>query len=406
MKKNGKYVFTVIVAIAAAFAAGFFSEKTKNSKKVSLKVNGTEIFGNDGSDSEDSESDGSDSNDYESDGYDSENYESDGFDSDDYGADDFDFDSEFSGSDSEAEDGGSSLWKIVDYAFGSSSGKKNVKVKSDYISTIYITGMISEENRTYNQKWLLRQIKKSGGDPKNAGILLVIDSPGGTVYESDEAYLALKKYKKSTGRPVYAYFGSLAASGGYYIGCAADKIFANRNTLTGSIGVIAGQSVDATELLGKAGIKVTTITAGKNKNMGNYNSVLTDEQRAIFQSIADEAYEQFTGIVAESRKMEISDVKKLADGRVYTALQAKKNGLVDAVCPLEEAKESIKSDFYGKMKNGAKAKQNLEFVEFKYKYEMSFADLLSGVSSFVENPEASIYSVLGKTSSKCLYLYQ
>lgn len=383
MKKNGKYVFAVIVAIAAAaFAAGFFSEKTKSSKNVSLKVNGTEILGNE----------------------DSENFDSEDFESLD--SDSESFDSEYFDSDSESENGGSSFLKIMDYAFGSSSGEKTVKAKSDYISAIYITGMISEENRTYNQKWLLRQIKKSGSDPKNAGILLVIDSPGGTVYESDEAYLALKKYKKSTGRPVYAYFGSLAASGGYYIGCAADKIFANRNTLTGSIGVIAGQSVDATELLGKVGIKMTTITAGKNKNMGNYNSVLTDEQRAIFQSIADEAYEQFTGIVAGSRKMEISDVKKLADGRVYTALQAKNNGLVDAVCPLDEAKESIKSDFYGKTKNGAKSKSNLEFVEFKYKYEMSFADLLSGVSSFVENPEASVYSALGKTSAKCLYLYQ
>ncbi len=387
MKKNGKYVFTVIAAIAAAaFAAGFFSEKTRSSKKVSLKLNGTEILGSGEPDSENF-----DSEDYDSESLDSEYLDSEYFDSD---------------LDSEDENSGSSFLKIMDYAFGSSSSEKNVKVKSDYISAIYITGMISEENRTYNQKWLLRQIKKAGSDPKNAGVLLVIDSPGGTVYESDEAYLALRKYKKSTGRPVYAYFGSLAASGGYYIGCAADKIFANRNTLTGSIGVIAGQSVDATELLGKVGIKMTTITAGKNKNMGNYNSVLTDEQRAIFQSIADEAYEQFTGIVAESRKMKISDVKKLADGRVYTALQAKNNGLVDAVCPLEEAKESIRSDFYGKTKNGAKSKTSLVFVEFKYKYEMSFADLLSGVSSFVKNPEASVYSALGKTSTKCLYLYQ
>jgi len=355
MKKNGKYVFTVIAVIAAAaFVTGFFSEKTKNSKKVSLKVNGTEILGDDDFSSEDFESD-----DYESESFDSE---------------DFDFDSD--DSDLEDEDGGSSLWKIVDYAFGSSSGKKNVRVKSDYISTIYITGMISEENRTYNQKWLLRQIKKSGGDPKNAGILLVIDSPGGTVYESDEAYLALKKYKKSTGRPVYAYFGSLAASGGYYIGCAADKIFANRNTLTGSIGVIAGRFVDLTELMKKHGIKSETIHAGRNKVMGSFTEPVTEEQKKIMQSIADECYCQFTQIVSESRRLDIEKVRELADGRIYTANQAKNNGLVDDVMNFEEAKNLIYTEVFGD-KDYKK-----DFEEYKYKPKPSLIKKFLKQTSF------------------------
>lgn len=102
-------------------------------------------------------------------------------------------------------------------------------------------------------------------DKKNEGIILFIDSPGGGVYESDEAYLALLDYKEQTGRPVYAYMGQLAASGGYYIACAADYIMANRNTLTGSIGVISGQVFDITELLQKTGIKSETIHAEKTK---------------------------------------------------------------------------------------------------------------------------------------------
>ena len=287
----------------------------------------------------------------------------------------------------------------------SRSFKKNLNsaknIKSAYISVIYITGIISEENKTYNQKWLLKKIKKAKNDANNRGILLYIDSPGGTVYESDEAYLALMNYKKETKRPVFAYFGSLAASGGYYIASSADYIYANRNTLTGSIGVIAGQSIDATALFEKIGIKMTTITAGRNKNMGNYNSVLTEEQRAIMQSIADEAYEQFTGIVAEARDMPLSKVKELADGRIYTAHQAKNNGLIDSVCSFEDAKDDI-LDYLEE--EGIDEKVN--FVDYKYHYEEDWLSILSGAASFVSNPEASIYEFLGNSSAKCLYLYQ
>lgn len=294
--------------------------------------------------------------------------------------------------------------KLINIARGKNQSSPITKnLNKPYISVIYITGVISEENKTYNQKWLLRQIKKAKNDPKNRGILLNINSPGGTVYESDEAYLSLMEYKASTQRPVFAFFGALAASGGYYIGCAADTIFANRNTLTGSIGVIAGQSIDATGLLDKIGIKMNTITAGRNKNMGNYNQPLTDEQRAIMQSIADEAYEQFTGIVADSRGMSLSDVKILADGRIYTASQAQKNGLIDEVCSFEDAKSSIK-DYFAEDDEDQKG-ESVNFVEYKYRYEENWMSLFSGAASFVKNPEASVYELLGNTSGKCLYLY-
>lgn len=285
---------------------------------------------------------------------------------------------------------------IVLSRFRTTKNEPQKKMHSPYISVLHINGVISKENKTYNQKWLLRQIKNAARDKKNCGILLSIDSPGGTVYESDEAYLAFIDYKKNTQRPVYAYFGSLAASGGYYIGCAADTIFANRNSLTGSIGVIAGQSIDATALLEKIGIKSTTITAGKNKNMGNYDSVLTEEQRNIFQSIADEAYEQFTGIVAESRNLPISEVKQLADGRIYTATQAEKNGLVDFVCPLAEAKEKIQNQL----------DEKVEFIDCTYKYEESLFSFFTSAARFLKNPSAELYQTLGEFSGKSLYLYK
>ena len=318
---------------------------------------------------------------------------------------DDDFEEEFIDEFEDSFTNGGTIGKIINLTQRKNSEVDPKATKKPYISVIHIRGVISEENKTYNQKWLLKQIKRAKNDPNNRGILLNINSPGGTVYESDEAYLSLLEFKESTKRPVYAYFGSLAASGGYYIGCAADTIDANRNCLTGSIGVIAGQALDATALLDKLGVKITTITAGRNKNMGNYNSSLTEEQRAILQSIADEAYEQFTEIVADSRNLDLSNVKALADGRVYTAKQAKSHGLVDDVCSFDEAKDLIKEAFEAKDEEGNEG-ESVNFVEYKYRYEDNWMSLLSGAASLVQNPEAAVYELLGSTSAKCMYLYQ
>jgi protease IV len=242
------------------------------------------------------------------------------------------------------------------------------KFQKQYIAALHIEGVIQDEGKTYNQEWLLTTITMLKNDENNRAVLLYINSPGGGVYQSDAVYLALLDYKK-TGKEVYAYMGPLAASGGYYIACAADTIYANRNTLTGSIGVIAGQSVDMTGLLGKLGIKSETITAGKNKNMLNYNCPLTDEQRAIMQGVADEAYTQFTGIVSESRHMKLADVQKLADGRIYTAEQAQKNGLIDHIGAWDDAVSEL-----------ALKISNPECKVTTYRYEKSenFLDFLSG----------------------------
>ena len=159
------------------------------------------------------------------------------------------------------------------------------------IAKIYIEGTIEKKNANYNQEWLLKTIKTVTDSKKYAALVVYINSPGGAVYESDEVYLALKKFHEKTKRPVYAYFASLAASGGYYIGCGAKKIFANRNTLTGSIGVISGRFVDLSALMKRYGIKSEIIHAGKNKTMGTVTEPATKEQKAIMQSIADECYE-------------------------------------------------------------------------------------------------------------------
>lgn len=259
-----------------------------------------------------------------------------------------------------------------------------------YIAVVSIKGAIQEAGNDYNQRWLLDTIKALGEDEKNKGILLFIDSPGGTVYHADEAYLALLDYKFS-GKNIYAYLGSMAASGGYYIACAADKIYANRNTLTGSIGVISASTVDATGLLEKLGIKSTTIHAGKNKNMLSYNEPLTDEQREIMQALADEAYGQFTQIVSESRGLDIERTRELADGRIYSAQQAKENGLIDEICTFEQAEESVKAEYNF---------DTLVFRKFRYERGETLRSMLLEGFSAIRDPR-SVFSK-GATLS---YLY-
>lgn len=242
------------------------------------------------------------------------------------------------------------------------------KQRNEYIGALYIEGEIGTQSKSYNQDWLLSTIKQLTKDEKNIALAVYINSPGGSVYQTDEVYLALKKYK-NTGRPVYVYQGELAASGGYYISCAGTKIYANRNTLTGSIGVIAGQTFEVTELLDKLGIKSETIHAGKNKNMGNYNEPLSDEQRGILQSVADECYEQFTLIVSNDRNIPLEKVQELADGRIYTAKQALALNLVDKVTSWDSMIDELRIN---ELNNS-----DCKLVEFKVPQSNSIMDILN-----------------------------
>lgn len=218
--------------------------------------------------------------------------------------------------------------------------------ENDFIGIINVVGEIGPTSGSivssdaYNHDMYMEYIEEMEKSKENKGILLYIDSPGGTVYESDEMYLRLMEYKKKTGRPIWAYFASQACSGGYYIGMAADKIYANRNCWTGSIGVIVSL-LNCKGLYDKLGIKEIDITSGKNKAMGSSGLDLTEEQYDILQSLVDEAYDQFVGIVANGRQMDEATVRKLADGRIYTAKQALDEDLIDNIGSLEEQKEAF-----------------------------------------------------------------
>lgn len=255
---------------------------------------------------------------------------------------------------------------------------QGIAASGPYIAVMYVEGSITSGQTDtfglpvgYQHGWTLDKIDMIAADSDNRGLILFVDSPGGGVYESDELYLKLKEYKEATGRPVYAVMGSIAASGGYYISTAADRIFANRNTWTGSIGVTIGTIYDITALLEKYGVKTITITAGDNKAMGSMVEPLTAEQQAIFQSLVDEAYEQFTGIVSEERGIGLEDVKAIADGRIYTAKQAYEIGLIDSIGTFEDALYDMKEeyDLWG-----------CEVIDVVYKNNSLLAGLLNGAS--------------------------
>lgn len=171
-------------------------------------------------------------------------------------------------------------------------------------------------------------IKQLTQDKGNKGILLYMNTPGGGVYESDEVYRALMAYREETGRPVWAYMGQSCASGGYYICMAAEKLIANYNTTTGSIGVYIALT-DVSELYGTLGIKTVLIRSGDNKGIGVQGTSITEGQQAVYQSMVDESYNRFVQLVMEGRGMKQDLTEKLADGRPYTANQALENGLID-----------------------------------------------------------------------------
>lgn len=270
----------------------------------------------------------------------------------------------------------------------------SLKVGKPYIGELHIAGTITEDSDSlsltssdsYHQKWLLKRIDEMIRDNHNKGIILYVDTPGGEVYATDEMYLKLKSYQKKTGRPVYTYMASEAASGGYYISAASDKIYANRNCWTGSIGVTMGSVYDLTGLMKKMGVKAVAIHAGKNKAMGSPTEKLTAEQKKILQGLVDEAYEQFTGIVSKERRIPLPETKKLADGRVYTARQALKNGLIDEIGTLDDVIKAIRKDRH--------IAASVPVKDILYKEKNSSFGLLQKLIGFSQKKSLSEYEQL------------
>jgi protease-4 len=174
-------------------------------------------------------------------------------------------------------------------------------------------------------------------DKRVKAVVLRINSPGGAVTASDIMYQELVRFRAETGKPVVACMMDIAASGGYYIAMGCDRVYAHPTTVTGSIGVIMSL-YNATGLFSLIGVKSDPIKSGPNKDIGNPGRPMTDEERAILQQMVTSFYDQFIQVVVRGRR-ELSEqrVRELADGRVYTGLDAKKLGLIDEVGYLDDA---------------------------------------------------------------------
>src|SRR5215203_2174592 len=189
---------------------------------------------------------------------------------------------------------------------------------------------------TATPEGLADALRQAGQDTSVVAVVLEVNSPGGAVTASDEMHQSILDFRENTGKPVVVSMGDTAASGGYYISTAADRIVANETTLTGSLGVIF-QLNNFAEAAEKYGIKQVVIKSGKYKDMGNAFREMTPDEREIFQSIVDESYSEFVDVISEGRNIPEDRVREIADGRVYSGSQARDLGLVDSFGGLEEA---------------------------------------------------------------------
>ncbi len=200
----------------------------------------------------------------------------------------------------------------------------------DRVGVIRIEGVILDSQST------IGELKRFGENPSVKAIVLRIDSPGGGVVPSQEIHDAVQRVRNKNNKAVIASMGSVAASGGYYIAVATDRIMANSGTLTGSIGVIM-EMANVEGLLKKIGVEGVVIKSGRFKDVGSPLRKMSDEEHELLQSVMDDVHRQFIEAVAVGRGLDVTVVQALADGRIFTGRQAKDSKLVDELGDLEAA---------------------------------------------------------------------
>jgi len=222
------------------------------------------------------------------------------------------------------------------------------------------------------KRWL-REILK---DDQVKALVIELDSPGGSPVAADEIYKAIRAFRGS-GRSVVVVMGDTATSGAYYIAAAADKIFANAATLTGSIGVIS-EITNIEELLKKVGIDIEVYKSGKFKDISSFSRGRTEEEKRLIQEYLDTAYDLFVSRVVEGRGLDKDTVKDLSQGQIYSGKRALELGLIDGLGSAEEGVEE------------AKKLQNLEEVKIVRYRTQTGLDLLLGKIETALNPVSAL----------------
>ena len=217
-----------------------------------------------------------------------------------------------------------------------------------YLAVLHIEDTMTVDELTsagtgYDHDFLIDTLQDLTEDSNNYGLLLYIDSPGGEVMAASELGEMIAAYR-DTGRPLYAYAHSYAASGGYWVAAPADCIYANQYCITGSIGVTYGTMLDLSGLLERYGIRTNTITSGAQKAMGSSFEPMSEETRAIYQSLIDEYYGYFIDWICTQRGMSKQELLPLSDGRIYSATQAAENGLIDYVGDYDDALAALQEE--------------------------------------------------------------
>jgi protease IV len=258
------------------------------------------------------------------------------------------------------------------------SDGRTALVAGDRVGVVEVTGPITDSKK------VLKELDDFREQDNVKSVVVRIDSPGGSVGASQEIYDAIKQTRKT--KKVVASMGSLAASGGFYIACAAEKVFANPGTLTGSIGVIF-EIPNVQGTLKWAGIQVQTLTAGKMKDAGSPFRELSADERAYFQGVLSDVHKQFIDAVAEGRGLSADEVRPYADGRVFTGRQAKEWKLVDSLGGFDAAvREAAKLA-------GISGKPKLEYPRQEKKF---LRDLLTdGTASFFQGAAKALHEVGG-----------
>ena len=201
---------------------------------------------------------------------------------------------------------------------------------SDRIQVVDVDGELVESRP------ILDQLKRYEDSNSVKAILLNIDSPGGGVAVSQEIYTEIRRLRDKKDKIVVAYLSSTGASGAYYVACAANKIVANPGTIVGSIGVIA-EWVNYADLMEWAKLKDVVFKTGEFKDTGSPSRALTENERKYFQGLIDDMYVQFLEAVASGRKLDLQEVRSLADGRVFTGRDAKGRKLIDEIGNFQDA---------------------------------------------------------------------
>lgn len=276
---------------------------------------------------------------------------------------------------------------------------------SNRIAQITVSGTILDVGSTsiwepveYDHQATLQSLDNILQDESVKALVLHVNSPGGGVIESAELHEKIVQIKTERGIPIYVSMGTYAASGGYYIAAPGNKIFASKETITGSIGVVM-QSYNFEKLAEKVGIEFETIKSGAHKDMFGGTRASTPEELAMLQEMIDESYEDFVDVVEQGRGMTEAEVKKVADGRILGGTQAVRAGLVDEIGDLDDTIAALRADH---------GLEDAQLFEYSTSSD-SWTSLLAAKagSFFGPTPEERLLQKVLTTSNspRMLYLY-